>query len=146
MDSGLYTSNTPGSMFGITASGIYSPRLAELQSELASGQYTAPDQAAMLGRQIVATYNGTTGDMNAAGSSSMIDQLERDVMKAPSFGASSSGGDTPFMTKLKSDLFKGTGFNPDSPFPTWFSENVMRFVLVLLGVVFLFGAFLTYRK
>lgn len=138
MDSSI-TSNTPG--FGMTGAGTYSPRLEVLQTEMASGQYTTMDQAAMLGRQIAAAYNGTTGDMNATGSSSGFDQLMRDVMKQPSSGATGSG-DTALISQIRGDVYKGSS----SALPAWITENVTRFVLVVIGIVFLFGSFMTFRK
>lgn len=129
MEGQYVTSNTPGAAFGITASGTYSPRLELLQNEMASGQYTTMEQAAMLGREIASVYQGKTGDMNASPYSifninASTKPVSTDtVVNGPTTSAS-------WIDQVKQ----------------WFSDHAMAFVLVLIGVVFLFGAFLTYRK
>lgn len=116
-------------MFGLTATGVYSPRLDLLQHEMSSGQYTSMADAAALGREISSVYSGRSGDMNAAGSPSYFDSkasmspVSTDMaVNGPTSGAS-------WIDQIKQ----------------WFSDHAMAFVLIVVGLVFLVGAFITWN-
>lgn len=146
MDGSQITSNTSG--FGITSSGSYSPRLDSLQQEYSSSSssgLSAKDYAA-LGQQIQDVYSGKSGDMNNSSTDPNSTFSKMQSLLQSTLGAVTGGVGGAAQGYANSAASQSTSGSWADQAKAWLKENGFKIFLVVLGIVFLFGAFLTYRK
>lgn len=132
-------------------SGLYSPRLETLQSELMSGRYQNPQDIAALQRDIQRVFTGVTGDMNArplVATPGINGPVTTSDLKAQGESLMSGWDDWKKSLSTQWDNLFSTG-TTDGSGDGWFSgitKYAGRAGIFVIGALLLVGAFLVYRK